>query len=155
MTIENDFLPFATANGANVLTQAQYAALAALATGYQSGVANSAQLNKTWRQSSIMAAVLAQFIVNSTGQPAIDDGTTATLLANLAAAVSANSEALIGSARNLSMYVATASATATLTADEIIVGSALGGLKYTVAGFNKTINLATTGAGEWIPGPLL
>ncbi|KXU82792.1 phage tail protein [Paraburkholderia monticola] len=45
------------------------------------------------------------------------------------------------------MNIATASASATLTADEIIVGSALGGLKYTLASFSKTINLATTGAG--------
>jgi hypothetical protein len=34
-----------------------------------------------------MASVIAQFIVQQTGQPAIDDGTTATLLANLAAAI--------------------------------------------------------------------
>ncbi|AQQ23081.1 phage tail protein [Burkholderia cenocepacia] len=45
------------------------------------------------------------------------------------------------------MSVATASATATLTADEIIVESALGGVAYKLANFNKTINLATTGAG--------
>lgn len=88
MALEQDFLPFATGAGANVLTQSAYAALAALSTGYQSGVANSAQLNKTWRQSSIAAAILAQFIVNNSGQPAIDDGTTATLLTNLATAVS-------------------------------------------------------------------
>ncbi|MFM0059205.1 hypothetical protein PQR64_26595 [Paraburkholderia phytofirmans] len=89
MTATNDFLPFAIGGGANVLTQPQYAALTAiLSGGYQSGVANSAQMNKTWRQSSIMSAVVAQFIVNQTGQNATDDGTTATLLANLATAIS-------------------------------------------------------------------
>ncbi|WP_156440960.1 hypothetical protein [Burkholderia sp. ABCPW 14] len=55
--------------------------------GFQSGTAQSDQLNKVWRQSSIMAAVVAQFIVNQTGQNATDDGTTATLLSNLATAV--------------------------------------------------------------------
>ncbi|MBN3848612.1 phage tail protein [Paraburkholderia sp. Ac-20342] len=45
------------------------------------------------------------------------------------------------------MSVTAASATATLTADEIVIGSALGGLKYTLSSFSKTINLATTGAG--------
>ncbi|MCK4121415.1 phage tail protein [Ralstonia pseudosolanacearum] len=45
------------------------------------------------------------------------------------------------------MSVATASASATLTADEIIVETALGGIRYCLSGFNKTINLATTGAG--------
>jgi hypothetical protein len=54
---------------------------------------------------------------------------------------------VIGSARNVSMSVTAASATATLTADEIVVGAALGGQKYMLSSFNKTINLATTGAG--------
>lgn len=83
----NDFLPFATAGGANVVTQAAYAALPALSTGYQAGVAASNQLNKTWRQSSIMAAVLAQFAADYSGQNSVDDGTTATLEANLVAAI--------------------------------------------------------------------
>jgi hypothetical protein len=146
--MSNDFIPFAVGGSANVTPQATYAANTTLTqTGFQSGIAKSPDLNKVWRQSSIMSAVLAQFIANTTGQNAVDDGTTATLLANLIAAVSANSEALIGSARNLSMSVTAASASATMTADEIVVGSALGGLKYTLASFSKTINLATTGAG--------
>lgn len=143
----NDFLPFATGAGANVLSQSDYAALAALATGYQSGIAKSQQLNKTWRQSSIMAAVLAQFISDQTGANSVDDGTTATLLSNLKAAAKATSSTLISQSRNLSMNVTAASSTATVTADEIIVASALGGLKYVLSGFNKSINLATTGAG--------
>lgn len=87
MAGSNDFLPFATAGGANVLSQASYAALAAVATGYQSGVAQSAQLNKTWRQSSIIASMVAQFIVDQTGANAVDDGTIATLEANFIAAL--------------------------------------------------------------------
>lgn len=54
---------------------------------------------------------------------------------------------VVGQTRNLKMSVAAASATATLTADEIVVETALGGLRYCLASFNKTINLATTGAG--------
>lgn len=54
---------------------------------------------------------------------------------------------VVGSVRNLVMNVAAASATATLTTDEIIVETALGGLRYCLANFNKTINLALTGAG--------
>ncbi|MAF04439.1 MAG: phage tail protein [Herbaspirillum sp.] len=45
------------------------------------------------------------------------------------------------------MNVGTASATATLTADEIVVETALGGLRYCLGSFNQSINLATTGAG--------
>ncbi|MDN7820727.1 hypothetical protein [Burkholderia vietnamiensis] len=143
----NNFKPFAAAGGANVMAQADYEALAALLTGFQSGTAQSAQLNKVWRQSSIMSAVLAQFIVDLTGQDAIDDGTTATLLANLKMAVQAQSAAVVGQARNLAMSVTVASSTATLNADEIIVGSSLGGQKYLLKQFSKTINLGTTGAG--------
>lgn len=84
MSVEQDFLVFAGEAGANVLTQAEYVALAALLTGFQAGVAPSAQLNKVWRQSSIMAAVLGQIIADITGQPVIDDGTIATIEENLA-----------------------------------------------------------------------
>lgn len=54
---------------------------------------------------------------------------------------------VVGSMRNALMSVTAASASATFTADEIIVESALGGLAYRLASVNKTINLATTGAG--------
>ena len=280
MALQNDFLPFATGGGANVLSQSAYAALSAVSTGYQSGVANSAQMNKTWRQSSIMAAVIAMLINNNAGQAAVDDGTTATLLANLTTAISviarqnpvltdtgtantyvvANAAAftayptssgltidvsiantntgastlnvdglgakpilglglqalqggelpqkgvaclmyvvasnvnsgngawivmecagggqqiptgsygvtptagdnstkvattafanqvggVVGTARNVKMVVAAASASATLTADEIILESALGGAPIRVPSFSKSVNLATTGAG--------
>ncbi|UKV75134.1 hypothetical protein FOC29_27900 [Burkholderia vietnamiensis] len=143
----NNFKAFAAAAGANVMTQADYEALAALLTGFVSGTAQSDQLNKVWRQSSIMAAVLAQFLVDITGQDAIDDGTTATLLANLKAAVLAQSVGVVGAVRNGRMYVAAASASASYTADEVIVETALGGLRYGIASLNKTVNLATTGAG--------
>ena len=84
----NDFLPFANGGSANVLTQAQYAALTSLLqSGFQSGVAQSIQVNKVLRQGSIMAAVLAQFAADYSGQNSTDDGTTATLEANLVAAI--------------------------------------------------------------------
>lgn len=54
---------------------------------------------------------------------------------------------IVGSARNLAMNVPAASATATLTADQIVVASALNGQTFIIPSFNKTINLATTGAG--------
>ncbi|WP_432321655.1 hypothetical protein [Yersinia enterocolitica] len=54
---------------------------------------------------------------------------------------------VIGTSRNAKMSVTAASATATFTADELIVQAALGGRQYKLTNFNKTINLATTGAG--------
>ncbi|WP_216108094.1 gp53-like domain-containing protein [Burkholderia plantarii] len=88
---KNDFKVFATGDDANVLSQVDYEALAARSSGFQSGIAKSAQLNKVWRQSSIMAAVLAQFITDQTGLDAIDDGGTGELGANLKAAIFNNS----------------------------------------------------------------
>ncbi|MDD2108950.1 hypothetical protein [Pseudomonas asiatica] len=52
-----------------------------------------------------------------------------------------------GSTASLKMTVATASSSATVTADEIVVKSAIGGLSYIIPSFNKTINLAAAGAG--------
>ncbi|MBR8221315.1 hypothetical protein [Burkholderia ambifaria] len=54
---------------------------------------------------------------------------------------------VVGTARNLVMSVTSASATATLTADQIVVATALNGQTFILPSFNKTINLATTGAG--------
>jgi len=87
--MSNDFLVFGGGGGANVVSQAAWASLAQRLSGFTSGVAQSAQLNKAWRQSSIMAAVLGQFISDQSGQDALDDGTTATLVANLLAGIRA------------------------------------------------------------------
>lgn len=54
---------------------------------------------------------------------------------------------VVGTSRNARMFVPSASATATFTADELIVQTALGGRQYKLNGLNKTINLAATGAG--------
>ncbi|MGF6392177.1 hypothetical protein [Pseudomonas plecoglossicida] len=53
----------------------------------------------------------------------------------------------VGSARNVRMSVNAASATAILTADEVVVSTALGGRSFRLANLNRTINLTTTGAG--------
>ncbi|WP_222424592.1 hypothetical protein [Yersinia massiliensis] len=54
---------------------------------------------------------------------------------------------VVGTSRNAKMNVTAASATATFTADELIVQTALGGRQYKLTNFNKIINLATNGAG--------
>lgn len=53
----------------------------------------------------------------------------------------------VGSARNGRMVVAAPSASATYTADEVVVKSALGGQAWALSSFNKTVNLASVGAG--------
>ncbi|WP_353191421.1 hypothetical protein [Pandoraea pnomenusa] len=63
------------------------------------------------------------------------------------AAITRMSSGVVGASRNLVMNVSAASASATVTADELIVEAALGGLRYCLGSFNQTINLSTTGAG--------
>ncbi len=152
---QNNFKPFAIGNNANVTAQADYEALAALATGFQSGKASSSQINKALRQSTTIASVLAQYISNLSGADVLDNGDTAGMLANLLLAIQQSTKnyapqvvtSVVGTARNLTMNVTAASATATITADEIIVETALGGSQYRIGPFSKTLNLATTGAG--------
>lgn len=57
------------------------------------------------------------------------------------------SNGVVGDARNLTMSVPTSAASATLTADQVIVAESLTGKQYRVNNVSKTINLGTTGAG--------
>lgn len=83
----NDFLPFATAGGANVLSQAAYAGDAARSAGVIAGTARSALANKSWRQASIMAAMLGQFIGDYGALDALDDGNVANLVRDFARSI--------------------------------------------------------------------
>ena len=87
----NNFKPFGIGAGANVTSQADYEALAALLSGFQTGKASSAQINKAIRQATVMSYVLAQFIANSSGNDVLDNGDTATIITNLITALKANS----------------------------------------------------------------
>ncbi|MDE9464424.1 phage tail protein [Xenorhabdus bovienii] len=80
---KNEFLPFGIADGASVLTNEEYGKLAARTNGFSSGVAKSQELNKVWRQASVIASVVAQFIAETNNQDVLDDGNTAALRAGL------------------------------------------------------------------------
>lgn len=70
----NDFKPFATGSGANVLSQDEYEALPALVSGFLSGKASSAQVNKVLRQSSFVSSAIAQFISSTLNKDILDNG---------------------------------------------------------------------------------
>lgn len=81
-TGNNQFLPFATGSSANVLTAAEYEALTALvANGFQSGIAQSQQVNTPLRQSTFVSSAIAQIIANA-GMNANDDGNISNFVAN-------------------------------------------------------------------------
>ena len=83
---QNDFKSFAIGAGANVTPQADWEALASLVTGFQSGTASSAQINKAIRQASFIAAALAQYTSDKTGGDVLDDGDQAAFITKMAAA---------------------------------------------------------------------
>ncbi|MEI2684612.1 hypothetical protein [Erwinia aphidicola] len=88
---KNEFKMFAVNEDANVLSQEEYEALEALGAGFQSGIARSEQLNKVWRQASIMSAALADFIATQSGNDVIDDGDLVKIRASLLKALLAYS----------------------------------------------------------------
>lgn len=78
MSGSNQFRVIATGVGANALAPAAYASLTSLlSSGYQSGVAQSAQINTTLRQATFVATAIAQAIADQTGAAVNDDGVVA------------------------------------------------------------------------------
>lgn len=76
----NQYLPFATGGGANVLAYSAYNGLAARTAGFTAGTALSINLNSVWRQGSIGASVIGQFVGDIGGFDALDDGSVTNLL---------------------------------------------------------------------------
>lgn len=90
----NDIKAFAAAGGANVLTQAEYQALAALSTGFTSGKASAKEVNKAIRQATLVAAALAQFVSDRAAVDVLDDGNVAGLATKILEAVNKTSQPL-------------------------------------------------------------
>lgn len=90
----NNFKPFSTAGGANVLTQTEYEALAALSTGWSSGKASSKEINKAVRQATFIAAAVAQFVADKSNQDVLDDGNLAGFVTKLITAMNKTSQPL-------------------------------------------------------------
>lgn len=94
---QNDFVPYATVAGANVISSAALAAHPARPGGMLAGEVDSALFNKLLRQPSTWAAVLGEFVVRQAGADALDDGNILGLLNSFTTGVSAiiTSSALI------------------------------------------------------------
>lgn len=82
----NEFLEFATAGGANVMSQVSWAALAERSSGFASGEADSLACNKAWRQ-AVWASVILGNIISADGQDALDNGDEADFKAKLLTAL--------------------------------------------------------------------
>lgn len=87
----SQYLPFAIGGSANVLPFSTYSAEPWVTTGFPSSgsdkTAYSIQLNTVWRQSSMVAAAVAQFIVNELSININDDGNLTNLVTHLTEAI--------------------------------------------------------------------
>lgn len=95
MSGTTDFVPFATATGANVTSQAAYLAEATTATGVTTGRASSADYNKTSRQGTFVAAGVATFIASTLSINVADDGNLSVFVSNLQSAITAVANAAL------------------------------------------------------------
>lgn len=87
----NEILPFAsTDTGTNLLTQPEYVSDAQRTTGNQPGIARSKLVNKALRQSSLLAAGLAEFIADYQSNNVTDSLTPQNIADYLLAAIAAN-----------------------------------------------------------------
>jgi len=139
----NDFKSFSGGGSANVLTQGQYLALAAslIANGFQTGLAPSNQFNKVWRQASMASSVLGDLIGGITGQNAVDDGTTATILSNLLASIMR--AGYVADTGTVNSYVATLVPAVLAYYDGMVVGFSTANANTTT---NPTLNVNGLGA---------
>ncbi|EPU0316241.1 TPA: tail fiber protein [Klebsiella aerogenes] len=83
----NDFLSFATGSNANVTPQSDWKTLPAVTSGFTSGKASSAQVNKAIRQATFIASGLAQFVSDTLLQDVLDNGNSAAFVTALKQAI--------------------------------------------------------------------
>lgn len=74
MSGTNQYLPFGTGGGANVITPSAYATHSLRPLGHQPGVALSEVANTTWRQASVAASAVAQLVTEIASVDMLDDG---------------------------------------------------------------------------------
>jgi hypothetical protein len=144
----NDFLPFATGGGANVMSQGDWLALAARSAGFSAGVASSAQLNKAWRQSGFMAAALAKFLSDTQNVDVPDDGDMDAMVARLRRSFGAgfttlSSNTTLTPAQAGTVFVSAASGNITLTLPAVAAVGAGVSLEYTFIRTDSSANTLT------------
>ncbi|MDE2099132.1 MAG: hypothetical protein KGL39_17895 [Patescibacteria group bacterium] len=99
------------------------------------------------------SGTIATWTVGNNSSFTLPNGTTATTQSGgdnstkLSTTAYTDKTLLSGSHINLKCSVTTAGASATFTADELVLGTALGGAGIKLGSYSQTVNLGTTGAG--------
>ena len=97
MPIKNEIKPFGLDPSAQVFTPAEWAALSKRITGYGNGIVDQKSFNTPHRQSSFVAAMIAQFTADYAVQDVLDDGDLAAFEANFLLALTKAMQAALQS----------------------------------------------------------
>lgn len=117
-----------TDTGTNLMTDVAYAADAQRLIGHQPGTARPELANKMARQSSIVAAMLGEFMIANQALDVTDSDTPATLLAKFDASLTARIVANLGfTTGDGKMTLKTAPDTGWIMANDLSIGSATSG----------------------------
>jgi hypothetical protein len=148
MSGTTDFLPFATAVGANVESQASWAADGALGPGFSAGLAASTKFNKAIRQPSFVGAGLATWIAQTLAINVPDDGNLANFVGFLNSSVSAVAVA----ASTTTFYADTGAVNAIAVTLSPVPSSYTSGLKFRfqigATNTSATVNINVNGLGN-------
>ena len=149
----NEILQFASTNtGTNLLTQAEYTADAQRTTGNQPGIARSKLVNKALRQSSLLAAGLAEFIADYQANNVTDSLTPQNIADYLLAAIQANIPVVPDASTTVKGKVQLATAAESQAFSDALKAITPSTLNQSFKGANQ--NLATTGF-QKLPGGLI
>jgi len=86
----NQFLPFGVGPGDDATPQTEYLAATWRVEGWRSGILPHEQINKVLRQTSTIAAALAQVVADYTQQNVVDNGNVPAIVDQIKLAISAN-----------------------------------------------------------------
>jgi hypothetical protein len=100
----NDFVPWATGDGANVLASAAYQAVVIRQQGAQYGIADPVTFNTAMRQASEIATIIAQFTADYGPSNVQDNGNIAALEAQFIAALTRLIGIVVGPSASTSLY---------------------------------------------------
>ncbi len=95
---QNQFKPFAISQHAVVQSQEDYEKSAALKDGFKTGLARSSEVNKAIRQATSVAAVVAGFTAEKSGEDMLDNGDIDTMKQHFETAIRTISSTLSASA---------------------------------------------------------
>lgn len=149
----NEILPFATDDtGTNLLTQSEYSADSQREIGHQPGIARSKLTNKTMRQTSLLAAGLAEFIADYQANNVTDGLTPQQIADYLQAAITANIPVIPDASTSTKGIIETATAAEAQSFSSSLLAMTPSTLNQSLKGSNQSL---TSNGYQKFPGGLI